>query len=129
MSTIKHTTGWNHNSDPSFYVIIRVSFNMCHKQIYHCQLILTDFSIFQIQWSLSKPNIIGLLCSEYTGYIYIEVKLTTFITLGLYLKFGLYRILVYSGFCLDRFHCTIEVFARANFFVNKYKCIMSVLTT
>jgi hypothetical protein len=29
---------------------------------------------------------------------------------GLYLKFGLYRILVYSGFSLDQFHCIIISF-------------------
>ena len=28
--------------------------------------------------------------------------------LGLYLKFGLYRILIYSGIGLDRFQCTIK---------------------
>jgi len=28
-----------------------------------------------------------------------------FTTLGLYIKFGLYRILISSGFCLDRLHC------------------------
>jgi hypothetical protein len=33
----------------------------------------------------------------------IEVKLTKIF--GLYLKLGLYKIPVYSGFDLDRFHC------------------------
>ena len=48
----------------------------------------------------TKPTWDQLLCSEQTGVQFIQVKLTKIPTWELYLKFGLYRILVYSGFSL-----------------------------
>ena len=45
--------------------------------------------------SLGPSFVFGIdRCSVYTGKI---------LTLGIYLKFDLYMISVYSGFCLDRF--------------------------
>jgi len=40
-----------------------------------------------------------------TGVWFIQVELAKIPMLGLYLKFTLYRILFYSGFSIDRFHC------------------------
>ena len=54
----------------------------------------------------TKHPLDQLLCSEQTGVRSIQVKSTILPTLEIYLfKFSLFRILVYSGFGLDRFHC------------------------
>ena len=42
----------------------------------------------------------------FSWYILSDLKVST---LGLYLKLGLYRMSVYSGFCLDRFNCSFKL--------------------
>ena len=47
--------------------------------------------------------------SLWTSFVFVIDRLNQqkLSTLGLYIKCGLYRIPVYSGFCLVRFHCTM----------------------
>ena len=48
-------------------------------------------------------------CINWTSFcvLFIHVKLSKFSTLGLYFNLGLYRILFYSGFRIDRFYYTM----------------------
>ena len=64
--------------------------------------------IVYIQWNLFKPNLLGTNLSIQNRLVFGLYRLNKqrFSILMLYLKFGLYRILVYWGFSLDRFHCT-----------------------
>ena len=59
-------------------------------------------NLIKLEWNLSKPN---LLVTKFVFRLY-RSKLR-FPTSGLYLKFGLYRIWIYSGFGLDRNHYTL----------------------
>ena len=80
-----------------------------------------------VQWNLSKQNLLRTnFCVQNRQVFDIyRLKKEIFLTLGLYLKFSLYRILVYSGFSIDRFYWTYLVHPCKSFFsqvehVNKF---------
>ena len=61
--------------------------------------------IRKLQWNLSKPNQLWADVSVRNKQLFglFRLNYQRFPKLGLYLKFGLNRIPVYSGFGLDRF--------------------------
>ena len=74
------------------------TFSLSHQKL--------AFFLLMVQWNLSKPNLIGTSHCVLNRQVVVIYRLNwqRCSTLGLYLKFCLCRILLYSGFSLDRFH-------------------------
>ena len=99
--------------------------HQCIIKVWQCLLFLSYVNISFLTSKIKIPQYsetclnrtsLGLMfmcgidrCSLYTGQIY-----KTFPTLGLYLKFSLCRISVYTVFVLDRCHCTLIISALKN---------------
>ena len=75
-----------------------------------CKLALV-MKICEIQWNLSKPNLLGTNFCVQNREVFSLYRLNQqrYPTLGLSLKFGLHGISVYPGFGLDRIHCTTHL--------------------
>ena len=64
-----------------------------------------------IQWNQPKPNLLGTNCCVHNRQVLGLYKFNwqRFPAQWLYTKFDLYKILAYSEFRLDRFHCTFQI--------------------
>jgi hypothetical protein len=62
--------------------------------------------IFEMQWNLSKIHWTNFCVQNRQVVSLYRLNWQRIPTLRLYLKFGLFRILVYSGFDIDKFLCT-----------------------
>ena len=80
-----------------------------------------------IQRNLFKLNLLGTKLYVWNKQVFglYRLNLQRLSTLGLYLNFSLYRIAVYPGFSLDRFHC-IPVHKQPDF-QNKQKTYQKLL--
>ena len=80
------------------FIVLKIS-NLLTKK-----LILSGFLL---QWNLSKPNFLGTRFCVRIRQVFgwYRLNLHRFSTLGLYLKFCLFRISYYSGFGLEMIHC------------------------
>jgi len=91
----------------TIYCFIVYLFENFAWHVIDAYLVFNTVEITLITWNLSKPNFLGTTFCAQNRQVFGLNRLIwyRFPTLGLYLKFSLYSIPVYSGFGLDKFHC------------------------